>query len=169
MLALKIIDIREFMNQLLIGTTFDAFEMVEADITTFNTFSIDGKLKKDFFDTDTLEMFEQNGTVYSLWKELKPYCYSIIRGKRTPLYFKIVFQLPPRQIHALLRTQNKNAAYSTDVISGMFLNLQYKNNELLCTTGIALRTFVPDKTFQHQWDAAVLDFLRRNHIIFEQM
>ena len=48
MLALKINDVKEFMNQLLIGETFDHFQLVEASITTFNTFSIDGTLKREF-------------------------------------------------------------------------------------------------------------------------
>lgn len=167
MLAIKIIEIKEFMNQLLIGTTFDFMETVEADITTFNTFSIDGKLRRDFFDTDTCDILDQNGITYSLWKEIKPYCYSIIRGKRTPLYFKIIFQLPSRQMKTLIGSQN--STFSPELISGMFLNLQYKGKELLCTTGISLRTFVPDKSVERQWDSAVLDFLRRHSIIFEQL
>ena len=167
MLALKIINIKDFMNQLLIKTTFDSFEIVEADITTFNTFSIDGKLRKDFFDTDTCDMLDKNGISYSLWKEIRPYCYSIIRGKRTPLSFKMIFQLPARQMHAILDTPDNTL--TPELISGMFLNLHYKNNELFCTTGISLRTFIPTKAPEHLWDAAVLDFLRRKHILFEQM
>ena len=53
MLAIKINDIKTFMNQLLIGDTFDAFPMAEASIAAFSTFSIDGRINKDFFDTDT--------------------------------------------------------------------------------------------------------------------
>ena len=53
MLALKISDVKDFMNKLLIGEVFDHFSLVEASVTTFNTFTIDGKLHHDFFDTDT--------------------------------------------------------------------------------------------------------------------
>lgn len=167
MLALNIIDVKEFMNQLLIGTTFDQFEMMEMTVTTFNTFSIDGKLRRDFFDTDTCDILDQSGTCYSLWKELKPYCYSIIRGKRTPLYFKIIFQLPHRQLQKIL--ENRSSHISPELISGMFINLQYKNKELLCTTGISLKTFIPDKSLEQQWDAIVLDFFRKHHITFHEM
>ena len=55
MLALKINDVKSFMNQLLIGDTFDSFSLVEASITTFSNFTIDGKIHKDFFDTDTVQ------------------------------------------------------------------------------------------------------------------
>lgn len=167
MLALNIIDVKELMNQLLIGTTFDQFEMVETAITTFNTFSIDGKLRRDFFDTDTCDILDQSGIGYSLWKEIKPYCYSIIRGKRTPLYFKIIFQLPHRQMQKFLGSQNSRV--SPELVSGMFMNLQYKNKELLCTTGISLKAFIPDKSLEQQWDAMILDFFRRHHIAFREM
>lgn len=167
MLALNIIDVKEFMNQMLIGTTFDQFEMVETVITTFNTFSIDGKLRRDFFDTDTCDIFDQSGMIYSLWKEIKPFCYSIIRGKRTPLHFKIVFQLPYKQKQFILK--NISSRISPEMVSGMFINFQYKNNELLCTTGISLNTFIPDKSLEQQWDSMVLDFFRRHQILFHQM
>ena len=39
MLALKINDVKNFMNQLLIGDTFDSFSLVEASITTFSNFT----------------------------------------------------------------------------------------------------------------------------------
>ena len=55
MLALTISDVKDFMNKLLIGEVFDNFSLVEASVTTFNTFTIDGHLQQDFFDTDTVE------------------------------------------------------------------------------------------------------------------
>lgn len=51
MLALKINDVKSFMNQLLIGDTFDSFSLVEASITTFSNFTIDGKNPQRFFLT----------------------------------------------------------------------------------------------------------------------
>ena len=59
MLALKINDVKGFMNRLLIGETFDQFPMAEASVTTFNTFSIDGLINKEFFDTD-IEKLQQS-------------------------------------------------------------------------------------------------------------
>lgn len=167
MLALSIIDIKAFMNQLLIGNTFDSFEVTETVITTFNTFTIDGKLHRDFFDTDTCDILDQSGTVYSLWKEIKPYCYSIIRGKRTPLYFKIVFQLSKRQMQKIL--QNRGNGLSPELVNGMFINLHYKNKELLCTTGVSLNIFSPDKALEHQWDEMVRDFFVKHGISFQEM
>ena len=70
MLALKITDVKDFMNKLLIGEVFDRFSLVEASVTTFNTFTINGKLHYDFFDTDTKAAFEENSTEYSLWHDV---------------------------------------------------------------------------------------------------
>ncbi len=167
MLALNIIDIKNLMNQLLIGNTFDSFEIAETVITTFNTFTIDGKLRRDFFDTDTCDSLDQSGIVYSLWKEIKPYCYSIIRGRRTPLYFKIVFQLPKKKMMKILQSQNSR--FSPELVSGMFINLQYKNKELLCTAGLALKTFIPDRSLEQLWDEMVKDFFLKHNIAFHEI
>ena len=43
------------MSHLLLKETFDKFSFIEADITTFNRFTIDGFLQKDFFDEQPAE------------------------------------------------------------------------------------------------------------------
>lgn len=161
MLALRITDIKGFMNQLLIGDTFDSFPISEASITTFNTFSIDGMINRDFFDTDMQNILDQNGQVYSLWKEVKPFCFSIIRGKRTPLHFKIIFQITPSQLSAL--TGEKESTVFAN-ISSLFLNIQYKNNLLLCTTGTFQKSFSLDKSAEQLWDQIVQSFFRARNI-----
>ena len=93
MIALKITDLRDFTNKLFIREVFDSFWLNQAEITTYNTFSIDGKLHTDFLDSDQLQILQKSGRTYSLWKETRPFCWSVIRGKRTPLSFKIVLQL----------------------------------------------------------------------------
>ena len=167
MIALKITDLRDFTNKLFIREVFDPFWMNQAEITTYNTFSIDGKLHMDFLDSDELQILQKSGRTYSLWKEVKPFCYSVIRGKRTPLSFKIVLQLSKAQTQALV-TQ---AGLSLDpsVISGLYLNLQFKNKILLSTRGTAFNTFIPDKRLEQLWDGMVLDFFSQHQIIFEEL
>lgn len=167
MLALKIIDIKEFMNKLLIRETFDNFEIIESTITTFNTFTINGRYQKDFFDNDMQKAFEDSKKYYSDWKDLKSYCFSIIRGKRTPLYFKLIFQLPHKDICTLL--QNHNSPINPEIIGGLFLNIQFKNKELYCTTGTSFQTFVPDTSIKQIWDSYIIDFFRHNQIPFEEL
>ncbi len=66
MLVLKINDVKNFMNQLLIGQTFDDFSLVEASITTFCSFTIDGKLHRDFFDSDSKQLADQSAPYSSM-------------------------------------------------------------------------------------------------------
>ena len=167
MLALKIIDIRDFTNKLFIGEVFDKFCLTEATITTFNIFTIDGRLQQDFFDTDTLNKITEHGRTHSLWKDIRPFCWSVIRGKRTPLGFKIVLHLSRSGVEAAMK--NTDIGISSDQISGLFLNLQFKNSSLLCTTGISLRTFSMDKRPEQLWDDMILNFLAQNQILFEKM
>ena len=69
------------MSHLLLKPTFDEFSLIEGEITTFNKFSFDGYIHKDFYE----EALENE---FSYWKDLREFCFSIIKGKRTPLNFK---------------------------------------------------------------------------------
>lgn len=166
MLALNIIDVKDFMNKLLIGEVFDRFSFIEASITTFNTFTIDGKLQYDFFDTDTRTAFLEKATEYSLWHDVKSYCFSIIRGKRTPLNFKIVFELSPEQVRSLLK--NEGTTENTPV-RNFYLNIQYRNQNLLCTTGVSYSMFSLDKHLEHLWDDSLISFFSSHHISCEKL
>ena len=164
MLALKINTTKAFMHKLLIGDTFHIFSLAEASITTFNQFHKDGKLHMDFFDTDTAQQLSENGDIYSSWKDVKSYCYSIIRGKLPPLQFKFVMRLSPQQM--MLLPLSEDPSVPADEISDLFLNIQYKNHELFCTTGTFSRLFTLDKTFETTWDNAVMNFFRGHQIDF---
>jgi hypothetical protein len=118
----------------------------------------------DFFDTDTAQQLSENGDIYSSWKDVKSYCYSIIRGKLPPLQFKFVMRLSPQQM--MLLPLSEDPSVPADEISDLFLNIQYKNHELFCTTGTFSRLFTLDKTFETTWDNAVMNFFRGHQIDF---
>lgn len=165
--AFKITDVKDFMSKLLIGEDFDSFQLIEAVITTFSTFTIDGKLRPDFFDTEEQNTLKEKQIVYASWKELRPHCYAVIKGKRTPLSFKIVFQLPRHRIGPTLRSAN--LPYTEEMVNGLYLNLQYRSNELFCTTGVSLKTFTPDKSLEQMWDSMIPAFFKRHQILFEEL
>lgn len=48
MIALKLPEVKECMSKLLLSDTFDSFLFIEGEIVTYNTFSINGFLKKIF-------------------------------------------------------------------------------------------------------------------------
>lgn len=164
MIALSIIDVKDFMNKLLIGEVFDRFFLMEASVTTFNTFTIDGRLQQDFFDTDTAAMHKSNSIEYSLWRDVKPYCFSVIRGRRTPLNFRIVFQLSHKQTQQILNPSLPDGSVPD---CRFCLNLQYRNDSLLCTTGVSYTSFCLDKRPEHLWDEMIRKFLSGQHIAFQ--
>ena len=164
MIALSIIDVKDFMNKLLIGEVFDRFFLVEASVTTFNTFTIDGRLQQDFFDTDTVAMHKSNSIEYSLWRDVKPYCFSVIRGRRTPLNFRIVLQLSHKQTQQILNPSFPDGSVPD---CRFCLNLQYRNDSLLCTTGVSYTSFCLDKRPEQLWDEILRKFLSGQHIAFQ--
>ena len=167
MLALKITDQKDFTNKLFIGETFDAFWLNQAEIITSNIFSIDGRLQTDFFDNDEQEFLVSSHRTFSLWKEVKPFCYSVIKGKRAPLAFKIVLQFSPNKAATLL--QRLSGSISPEQVTGLYLNLQYKNKAIFCTTGTSMKTFLPGKELDHLWEQYVADFFHRNGLSVEEV
>lgn len=160
MLALRILDLKDFTSKLFIGETFQHFSFVEASFTTFVTYTLDGQLHKEFFDTE--ECPEQT---YCLWEDVQVQCFSMIRGKRTPLNFKIVFQLSRSNVEKLLA--QSGISLKADDIYGLYLNCQFDGKQLLCTTGSSLKVFTLDKQLDRVWDEMVKRFFKKNQIAFE--
>lgn len=133
------------MSHLLLKDTFDAFSFIEGEITTFNKFIIDGFLHKDFFE-------EAPEHTYSSWKDVREFCFNIIRGKRTPLSFKIILSLAPEKFQGFL-SEHEISGFRSEDIQGMYLNLSYDGTNLTCITGISMKTFTMDKSLEKEWDA----------------
>ena len=69
MVALKVEEQKAFTEGLFIGEIFDKFLVREAEIVTWNRFSIDGKIRQGYFSEEELE--ENRIEEYSSWKSLK--------------------------------------------------------------------------------------------------
>ena len=123
MIALHMLEVRDCMSKLLLSDIFDAFLFIEGDITTFNTFHLDGYLKKDFFDTRRSPSPASLPREYSLWKEVRTLCYTIIKGKKTPLGFKFVFCLSGENTSRLL--VQEGLSFSPEDVRGLYLNLSF--------------------------------------------
>ena len=166
MIILQITQLKNFMNTLLRLETFDRFPVSEESITTFTTFSIDGSLHTDFFDPDDAQLLKEKGRTRLLWKDVKSFCYSVIKGKRTPLQFKFVFQLPQAACEKMIA--DHALPLEIENVFGCFLNFQYKDGKLLLTTGTSLKIFTMDKSLDRVFDEEVRQFLLKNEIAFEE-
>lgn len=91
MIALKITHIKQFMNRLLAGEDFDSFLLEEASISTYNTFTIDGRQNRSFYSTEEWEDKEIRPYDFSTWKTVRPICFDLIKGRHTPAAFHFVF------------------------------------------------------------------------------
>lgn len=164
MIALELLDVKESMGKLLLSETFDPFLFVEGTITTFNTFTIDGYLKKEFLDSEeSAKLLEIRD--FSLWKDMKGFCFSIIKGKKTPLNFKFIFRLSKENTSKLL--QQEGLSYSISDIQGLYLNLKFDGQRLECITGTSMSLFTMDKSLEHAWDKMVQKFFQHHKIAFE--
>lgn len=160
MIAFALTEVKECMSKLLLSETFDPFLFIEGEIVTYNTFTINGFLKKDFFEKDMAPE-----RTYSLWKDVREYCFSLIKGKRTPLGFKFIFGLSESNIEKLLKQQG--LSFTPQDVQGLYLNLTYDGQHLKCVTGTSMNLFTMDKSLEQAWDKMVQKFFTQKEIAFE--
>ncbi|SFP53200.1 hypothetical protein SAMN04487928_103109 [Butyrivibrio proteoclasticus] len=163
MIAIRIQKQKDFMGKLLTSEIFDTFLVNEATIETFNTFHIDGKLHKDFYNSvDSSDYIPDSD--FSLWKNLRPICLDLIKGKRTPLGFRFIFYLGGSLREALIN------ASGSDILPeqvNLGLNIKYSSGEMILTTGTAFSIFTLDKEIEKAWDSYIPSFLDKNNIEYE--
>lgn len=167
MIALKIMNIKQFMGKLLGSEDFDAFLLEEASISTYNTFRIDGHQNREFYtaeewDDQTIRPYD-----FSAWKTMRPICFDLIKGTRTPSAFRFVLHLIPSHVDSIL--QNGDTAVTSQQIKALVLNIKYDGTGLTLVTGTAFHTFLMDKTPDALWDQAVRRFLSQKSIAYEEL
>ncbi len=162
MVALGIEDLKSFTAGLFIGSLFDHFLVREASIITYNKFTIDGRIRGGYFSGEERE--EQQIGAFSSWKTLKPFCFSLIKGKRLPESFRIVFLLPEDAKQEFVNQHG--AGLSPEQVGALCVNIIYENSFILCTTGISVNIFTTNRTLEHEWDARIREFLRNHEIAF---
>ena len=166
MTAFQITSMKHFMNRLLLSDSFNIFLLEEAIISTANTFTIDGHVNREFFQSGDGE-----GTEVLLefrpWAEMKGLCFDLIKGKRTPLFFRFTLQLAPDKATALLRSQN--CSIDPSQVKALALNIRYDGTKAILTTATAYHTFLPSKEPDIIWDKAMAGFLDREGIAYEAL
>lgn len=155
MIAENINDVKNFMSTLLIKDSFDKFLVTDVTIVTYNTFHIDGHINKDFYTNEEFE--DIKSPLLSSWAKLKPFCFDIIKGKKTPLYFKIIFSLPEMMIEKLLH--DNDILLTKENIANLFLNIKYDKGVLSYTTGTSLNIFTIDKSLEKAFDLYISEFI----------
>ncbi len=165
MLALQLSSTKAFMNHLLVADTFDNFLLAEATISTAHTYQIDGHTNNDFYADKELSDAAVPLYDFAEWKDMKSLCFNLIKGKRTPLFFKFVLHLKPESVGKLMAAGNSNI--SAEQIKALVLTIKYDGTHAILTTGSAYHTFLMSKEPDTIWDKALQQFLARKGIDYE--
>lgn len=165
MISLKVIDVKAFMNSLLVQNVFDNFYLWEADFKTFGEFSIDGKLNEDYYSSDELEMLGERK--YATWAEVKPFAFSYVKGNKLPVTIKIIMMVSKSSTENIIN--NSGLKIQVDEVKGLFLNIKYEKGNLYISSGTSFKNFTMDKTIENLWDARLKQFLKEKGIAAEEI
>lgn len=166
MKAYHISDLRNFMNQLLLTDSFDYFLLEEGTIITANTFILDGHIHKEFYSKEEQEDEQLCPYNFSLWKDIRPLCFQLIKGRRTPLSFKFVLLLIPEHMERILQ----NGDFTThQLVKAFTLTVKYDGTAATLITGISTHSFLMDKTPEQLWDNAFVKFMEKKQLVWEEI
>ena len=167
MIALKITNVKQFMGKLLASEEFDSFMLEEASISTYNTFMIDGHQNRDFYTAEEWEDKEMRPYDFTTWKQIRPICFSLIKGTHTPSAFKFILHLIPDYTASVLK--NGDTSVTPQQIKALVLTVKYDGTVLTLITGTSFHTFIMDKTVDVLWDNAIRQFLDKRGINYEEL
>lgn len=157
MISLRMEDLKDFTAKLFTAEVFDRWLLREASVTTFNVFTIDGRIRQGYYTEQELE--ERQIEELSSWKVIRPICFSLIRGKKLPEGFRITLQLAPAEAETFLK--NVQTGIRPEQVAGLYLHIRYEEGILRCVTGVSLQVFTLDRQLEFEWDEAVKRYLKR--------
>lgn len=160
MIAFKIVDVKDFMNKLLIGEVFDNFLLVSFEITNYAKITIDGVKNEAWYE-------EETSGRYIAWKEIRDKISSLLKGERVPLGIKGVFRLSEENTDkTAAKLGIKNAAEKD---YGLFFTLKFEKGEINIVTGVSVTDFLMSKQIGNLWDEDLLKFLKYYQIAVEML
>ena len=122
-------DLKSFMSGLLRGEVFDAWEVTEAKVETFFELSVNGRMKKDFFDEPDSVKRE-----FAKWGEIKEIFFQAVKGKRLPGMLRIVLAAEKEWTDRILRECGKAQEEAGAVL---YLNIRYSANGCQVISGVS--------------------------------
>ena len=160
MISVLITEQKNFMSRLLASELLDSYFVESARIDTYNTFSIDGRIHKEFYK-DLSSSQEPPEDEFSRWARIRPICLDLIKGKQTPLSFKFVLMADEDTKMSVLKGAGIEG--TGDQVS-LGLNISFNQGQVTVTTGVAMKVFSLDKTAEKAWDKYIPSFLESNDI-----
>lgn len=166
MIALQIVNVKDFMNKFLNTSAFSTFLLAEASIINGVTYHIDGHLdSNDVKDELALENQTTNGN-HIPFLQIQQNIFQLIKGKQTPSYLKFVLILTPDAQATFIHEIN---SLNEGQVDGFYLNILFQSGKLLLTSGISMRIFTKDKTIENEWDNKLRCFLKHHDFFCETL
>jgi len=150
-------ELKPFMALLLRGELFDSWDVTEAKVETFFELSVNGRLKKDFFEEPDSVQRD-----FARWGEIKEIFFQAIKGKRLPGMLKIVLAADRAWAEQILCECGKE---KEEAGASFYLNIRYSANGCQVVSGVSHVGFTMDKTLDTAWDEVLRDFFKKNGII----
>lgn len=149
-------DLKSFMALLLRGELFDSWEVTEAKVETFFELSVNGRLKKDFFEEP-----ETVNRDFAKWGEVKEIFFQTIKGKRLPGMLRIVLTAKKEWTDQILKDCGRE---KEEAGAALYLNIRYSANGCQVISGVSHAGFTMDKTLDTVWDTVLQAFFKKNGI-----
>lgn len=165
MILCKIKDKKDFMGKLLAGESFDSFLLKEASIHGFVPYRIDGHINKAFFRVEDDDSASFLAYEYAQWKDIRPVCFDLIKGKRTPTRFTFVLYLKPEAMNSMF--EKAGITLENSLVQNLILNIRFEQGEMSITTGVDYSEFTLDKQAEQLWDTTTRKFLDKKEIAYE--
>ena len=164
MTAFHIRELKNFMGKLLATDCFDSFLLTEATVCCAVEYSIDGRIRDDFYTKE--ERADPQICPYDFipWSSIRPLCFDMIKGKRAPSHFKFVFHLMPQYVPGILKGADESL--SPEQVKALVLTVRYDGEGASAVTGTSFYSFVMDKTLDAQWDKAMRQFFDKKGIAY---
>lgn len=143
MICLKIKNVKEFMQKFLMSDAFADFLLMEARIDTCVSYSVDGRIRRDFYTAEEYET--QKIQEFADWEFVRPQIVQTVKGKKTPLFMKLVLVYSPGKAEKLIEEGKGFVKY-------LLCTVKYENGELTLTGGISYQGFTMDKSPEKCWD-----------------
>jgi len=160
MIAFKIVDVKDFMNKLLIGEVFDNFLLVSFEITNYAKITIDGVKNEAWYEDEVTGR-------YVSWKEVREKISSLLKGDRVPIGIKGVFRLSEENTDKTAAKLGIKDAAQKDY--GLFFTLKFEKGEINIVTGVSVTDFLMSKQIGNLWDEDLLKFLKYYQIAVEML
>ena len=162
MLSLEITDVKKMTALLFTENTFDRFLFQSGQISAQLSATFSGEKDPSFYAEE--ERQAEMAEPFVRYETVRPVFFSLIKGKRPPLSFRIILITDKNTTNSL----KVKSGFTDSEVTSLSLNMSYKAGVLSLSTGISYAGFSLDKSLERCWDQTILDFLAQKEITFTE-